>query len=250
LDEWIAILLPFVLLMSRIAAFIAVCPIFGWRSVPLVVRSGLVVMLTVFFAASMPPAVDPTGVGWVRAVVLILQEAIIGLALGLAARFVYSAVQQGGLIAAQQMGFADAGVIDPVSGSRARPISTLFEMTFALLFLIAGGHQLLLMVVANSFQGFPVAEAPDIGGLAGGLVNAGSAMLLFALKLAAPMLAGFLILAVLLCIIARVLPEMNILLASFPLRVGMGLFMAAAIMPLMNAFTNDLAKWMSSFLVV
>jgi len=42
---------------------------------------------------------------------------------------------------------------------------------------------------------------------------------------------------------------MNILLASFPLRVGMGLFMAAAIMPAMNVFTVELARWMRDFLI-
>jgi len=250
MEAWVAILLPFALMTARVGAFVSVSPIFGWRAVPLVVRAGVALLITVFFAACMPPTVNAAGVHWVRAVVLIFQEATIGLGLGLVARFVYSAVQQGGMIAAQQMGFADAGVIDPVSGTRSRPIAAFFEMTFALLFLAAGGHHLLLAMIARSFKGFPVAAAPDVPVLAEGVVMAGSAMLLFALKLAAPMLAGFLILAVLLCILARVLPEMNILMASFPLRVGAGMFMAAAIMPSLNAFTIELAKWMNRHLIV
>ncbi len=249
MEEWIAILLPFVLLMSRVAGFILVSPIFGWRTVPVYIRVSLAMLITVFFAVSRAPAVDAAGVHWAGAVVLILQEATIGLALGLAARLIYSAIQQGGMIAAQQMGFADAGVIDPVSGTQSRPIAAFFEMVFALLFLAAGGHHLLIRILDRSFDGFPVAAAPDISVLAGGVVRAGSAMMLFALKMAAPMLGGFLILSVLLCILARVLPEMNILLASFPLRVGVGLFLAAAIMPSLNAFTLELARWMNKFLV-
>ena len=250
MEDWIAILLPFALLMARVTAFLSVSPIFGWRTVPVIVRAGTMVMITIFFAVNMPPTVDAVNVHWLRAIVLMLQETVIGLALGLAARLIYSAIQQGGLIAAQQMGFADAGVIDPVSGSRTRPISTLFEMTFAMLFLAAGGHHLLLIAVANSFQSFPVGGPPDISVLTEGLVKAGSAMFFFALKLAAPMLAGFLILAVMLCILARVLPEMNILLASFPLRIAMGLFMAAAIMPSLEVFRAELADWMKRFLIV
>ena len=250
MEAWIAILLPFVLLTARVGGFVLVSPIFGWRAVPVVVRAGLVLLLSVFFGAIMPPAIDGAAVHWLRAIVLIFQEAIIGLGLGLAARLVYTAVQQGGMIAAQQMGFSDAGVIDPVSGSRSRPIAAFFEMIFALLFLAAGGHHLLLTIIARSFKGFPVAGTPDVALLTEGVVVAGSAMLLFALKLAAPILAGFLILAVLLCILARVLPEMNILMASFPLRVGVGVFMAAAIMPSFNAFTGELAKWMQRHLIV
>jgi len=249
MEAWFDILLPFVLLTARIGGFVLVSPIFGWRAIPMVVRAGLVLLLTVFFGATMPPAIDGAAVHWLSAIVLIFQEAIIGLGLGLAARLVYTAVQQGGMIAAQQMGFSDAGVIDPVSGSKSRPIATFFEMIFALLFLAAGGHHLLLTIIARSFKGFPVGGTPDISLLTEGIVVAGSAMLLFALKLAAPILAAFLILAVMLCILARVLPEMNILMASFPLRVGAGIFMAAAIMPSFHAFTGELAKWMQRYLI-
>jgi len=249
MEDWLAILLPFVLLTARVGGFVLVSPIFGWQAVPVVVRSGLVLMLTVFFAATMPPVINGADVHWLRAIVLIFQEAIVGLGLGLAARLVYSAVQQGGMIAAQQMGFSDAGVIDPASGSQSQPIASFFEMIFALLFLAAGGHHLLLTILARSFKGFPVGGTPDISLLTEGVVVAGSTMLLFALQLAAPVLAGFLILAVMLCILARVLPEMNILMASFPLRVGAGILMATAIMPLFNAFTGELAEWMRRYLV-
>ncbi len=249
MEDWIAILLPFVLLMSRVAAFVAVSPIFGWHALPWIVRAGIALLLTFFFASILPPASHPAGVGWLGAIILILQEAIVGLALGFAARFIFAAVRQGGLIAARQMGFADAGVFDPASGVRSRPIATLFEMIFVVLFLSAGGHRILLMVLARSFNSFPIAAVPNIPALTEGLVSAGSEMLLFGLKLAAPVLTGFLVLAILLSILAKALPEMNVLMASFPLRVGMGLFMAAAIMPTLNTFTVELARWMNRFLI-
>ncbi len=249
MQDWIAILLPFVLLMSRIVALLFASPIFGWQLVPVPVRVGLAMVVTWFFATINPPTIEAASVHYVQAVVLIMQEAIIGLAIGLALRLIYSAIHQGGLMASQQMGSGDAGVIDPSSGERSKPIATMFEMLFALLFLSAGGHRFIIRLIAASFRGFPIGSTPDIEMLASGIVQAGSAMLLFALKLAAPMLGGFLILAVMLCILARVLPEMNILMASFPLRMGIGIFLAGAIIPLLGAFTNELARWMSEFLV-
>ena len=94
----------------------------------------------------------------------------------------------------------------------------------------------------------PVAGGPDFGALAAGVLAAGSAMLLFALKLAAPVLAGFLILAVVLGVLARVLPEMNILLMSLPLRVAVGLILAMAMLPLLQSFTYEVAEWLNRFL--
>jgi len=247
--EWIAILLPFVLLLARLSGLVVVMPIFGWQVIPGMVRAGLALLLTVFFAASTPPAVAGE-VHWAQAAVLVAREATIGLALGLAARLIYLAIQQGGLIAAQQMGFSDAGVIDPDSGEdEAQPLGTLLEMTFALLFLAAGGHHLLVGLMHRGFQVFPVAGEVDVRVLTEAVIQAGSAMMVFALKLAAPVLAGFLILAVLLCILSRVLPEMNILMESFPLRVGAGLVLSAALMPTLNVFTHELAGWMSRFLI-
>ena len=95
----------------------------------------------------------------------------------------------------------------------------------------------------------PPGATPSIASLAEALVRAGSTMLLFSLKLAAPVLASFLVLGVLLAVLARVLPEMNVLLISFPLRVGLGLFMAAAIMPALHSFAGELAQWINQLLI-
>ena len=249
MEDWINILLPFVLVISRVGAFVGVSPVFGWRALPWVVRSGIALLLTIFFASILPPASLPVPVHWFGAIVLIFKEAIVGLALGLATRLIFSIIRQGALIAARQMGVADAGIFDPVSGDTSQPIATLFEMIFTVLFLSAGGHRILLMVLGRGFDLFPIAGDLNIPVLAGGVLKAGSEMLLFALKLAAPVLGGFLILAVLLSVLAKALPEMNILLVSFPLRVGMGLFMAAAIMPTLNTFAVELARMMNRFFV-
>jgi flagellar biosynthetic protein FliR len=146
------------------------------------------------------------------------------------------------------MGMAEAETIDPLSGEESQPIGQLLEMTFAVLFLVAGGHRLLLALVKQSYDVFPVGHAPSMSALAEALIQSGSLMLVFALKLAAPLLAAFLLLMVVLAVMARVLPEMNILLASLPLRVGLGFFVAAAFMPTLSAFTSDFGDWLSRLL--
>jgi len=248
-NTWIGLFLPVSLVLARTSGFFAVLPIFGWRSLPMRVRVAIALLVTLFFAMNTPVDLPAGEVHWVTAGLLLARELLCGIALGMAANFVFLAAQQGGRMAAMQMGFADAGIIDPVSGEQERPMGMFFEMTFALLFLIAGGHRLLLLTLARSYRAFPVGSTPSTGQMVEGVVGAGSAMLLFALKLASPVLAAFLILAVVLAILARVLPEMNILLTSFPLRVGMGLFMAAAIMPTMNSFAGELAAWMNRYLI-
>ena len=206
-------------------------------------------LITVFFAMIIPTNVGAEAARWPVAVVMLLQEIVCGLALGLAINLVFSAVKQAGAIASRQMGFAMAEIVDPASGQSSDPIGVFFEMIFILFFLVAGGHHLLLLAIRRSYELFPVGVTPGAGALAEGIVRAGSTMLLFALKLAAPLLAGTLVLSVVMAVLARAVPEMNVLLLSLPLRVGLGLLLAAAIMPLMGAFTDELADWMNRLLV-
>jgi len=248
--DWTATFLPFALVMARVAAFFAVLPLFSWRALPMRVRAAMALLMTLFFAAMTPPPnLGAVQVAPMAAIILIIGEALVGLALGLAASLVFRSVQVGARFAGRQMGFAIANVIDPTTGEQASPVGMIFETCFMLLFFAARGHHLLVLAMDASFRAFPIASVPDIPMLVAGLVKGGSAMMLFSMRLAGPVIAAFVVLSVLLGVIARVLPEMNILVLSFPLRIGLGLLIAAALMPMMNDFTLELADWMSRFFI-
>lgn len=245
MEAWIAILLPFVLLLGRISAFFAVLPIFGNRAIPMQVRAGAAILVTIFFAMITPVTIAPAKVGTLEAGLMLSGEILYGLALGLAISLVFQAVRQAGCMAEREMGFATSSIIDPVSGEEGDAVSLLFDTAFMLVFLAAGGHRLLLSAIGGSYKLFPMGSAPNPAVMAEAIVSAGAAMLLFALKLAAPVLAALLVLAVVMALLARALPEMNILLESLPLRIGLGLILAAAVVPMMNSFIAELADWMN-----
>ena len=243
------IVVPFMLVLARVSGLFAVLPVFGVRSAPVRVRAGLALVVSMVFASVLPADVGAADGHWLAVGMLLVREVVTGVVLGLAVALVFGAVRQAGLIIKRQMGLAVAQEIDPMSGERTDPVGLLMEMCFSVLFLAAGGHRLMLRLVARSYEVFPIGQGPTAGAMAEATIDAGVVMLTFALKLAAPMLGAFLVLAVVLAILARILPEMNILLASLPLRVGLGLFVAAAIMPSLNAFTIELGDWLNRFLV-
>ncbi|MHC4294571.1 MAG: flagellar biosynthetic protein FliR [Planctomycetota bacterium] len=249
MEDWISILLPFALILARISGFFAVVPFFGGTQIPVRIRAGLTLMMTIFFALITSPGPATGNVGVVQASLMLTREIVCGAGLGMAARLVYMGVQQGGRIVGRQLGVMMASVIDPTTGERSQSLGILFDLSFMLLFMIAGGHHLLLIMFARSYEVLPMGTPPDMAALAEGIVSAGSMMLVFALKLAAPVLAAFLALGVTLAVLARVLPEMNLLLTSLPMRVGLGLFIAAAILPMLEGFTAELTEWMKRFLI-
>jgi len=239
---------PLVLVLARVSGFLASLPVFSWRSVPLRVKVGLALALTLVFATVVPVEASLAEAAWPAVALLVAREALTGAALGLAVALVYASVRQAGMIIKRQMGLAVAREINPMTGETSQPVGMLMEMCFTVFFLASGGHRLLLRLMARSWEVFPVGRWPAMADAAEAILDAGLAMLMFALRLAAPMLAAFLVLAVALAILARILPEMNILIASLPLRIGLGLFMAAAILPSIQGFTSELGDWLNRFL--
>jgi len=241
-------LLGFALVLTRISTFFLVIPVFGWRAIPMRVKAAATVLLSLFFAIRCPLGVDPSRVSFLQALLLLANEASYGLALGLIVLMLFSVVKLAGRITERQMGLAMAQVMDPLTGERARPLGSLLEMIFILLFLSANGHHLFLLALSKSYEAFPPGTIPTIGTLTSGVTAAGSAMFVAALRLAAPMLAAFLLLMVAMALLARLVPEMNILFISMPLRVGLGLLMAATFLPFINSFVSELSDWMGRLL--
>ena len=235
---------PRMLLMARVSGLMLSAPLFSTGFVPRVVKVGLIVVITMFFSCTGALPSVPLSAHWLALTVAMLGEILCGLAIGLAAQLVYLAVQQAGIILSQQMGMTDAEVIDPTANQENESMATFMEMTFALLFLTAGGHHLLLGALGKSFAVFPGGAGPNISMMAGAVTSAGSSMMVFALKLAAPSLGAFLILSVVLAVLARTLPDMNILFESFPLRIGLGLIMAVAMIPSLDRFNSELSSYM------
>jgi flagellar biosynthetic protein FliR len=241
-------LLAFAMVLTRISAFFLVLPVFGWKSIPVRLKVALTVLVAVFFSMITPLAIEPKGISVLEAILLIANEASYGLALGLIAALVFSAIKLSGRVVERQMGMAMAQIMDPLTGERTQPMGSLLEMIFILLFLSANGHHYFLLIISRSYEAFPAGSVPTIPVLAEGVIKAGSTMFLLGLRLAAPMLGAFLLLMVVLAVLARMVPEMNILFISLPLRVGLGLLMAAMFLPLINAFVGEFAEWMGKLL--
>ena len=240
-------LLGFALILTRISAFLLVLPVFGWQTVPIRLKAALAIFLSLFFYAVTPRGAPPD-VSVLAAIILLAGEAAYGLALGLIVMLLFSSVQISARIIEQQMGLTMAEIIDPVTGEETSPLSTLLETIFVLLFLSANGHHLFLLILSKSYEAFPPGTVPTMGVLAGGVIETGSAMFIACLRLAAPMLAAFLILMVALALLARLVPEMNILFVSMPVQVALGIFLAAVFLPFLGGFVSEMATWMAKLL--
>lgn len=243
-------LLGLVLVLTRISAFFLVVPIFGWLSIPVRIKVSVALLLSIFFLMVMPLPLDASRISVPEAILMLSNEAIYGLALGLIIALIFSAVKLSARIIERQIGFAMANILDPLTGETTQPLGSLIEMIFIILFLSANGHHLLLSVIFRSYEAFPAGSIPTAQLLTNGVIQAGSAMFIASLKLAAPVLAAFLLLMVILAVLARIEPEMNILFISLPMRVGLGFFMIIIFLPFFCSYMSEIAELMNKILPI
>jgi len=241
-------LLVFAMVLTRISAFVLVVPVFSWQSIPVRIKIATCLLLTIFFVAVKSPQINIETFSVIRVIMFMAIEATYGLALGLIMALVFSAVALNGRIVERQMGMALANVVDPLTGERSKPLSMLLDMLLILMFLSANGHHLFILTISRSYDVFTVGTMPSIATLTAGVIEAGSTLLIAGLRLAAPMLAAFLLLLVALGVLAKIAPEMNILFLSLPARVGLGLVMSIFFIPFIYGFISEFADWMNKLL--
>jgi len=241
-------LLSFAMVLTRISGFLLFVPLFGVESIPMTIKVAATILLSVFFSIVNPPAVAVQQASAVQVMLLLGCEATYGLALGVIANVLFSAVKIGGRIVEDQMGLTMAEVLDPLTEERGQPVGSLLEMIFIIAFLAANGHHLLIKVIQRSYELFPAGKIPTVAVLAGNMLEATTTMLAAGLRLAAPMLAALLILLIALAILARVVPEMDIFFISFPLRILLGFVMLVIFVPFIDGFVGEMAQLMAKVL--
>jgi len=205
----------------RIGAMFMAAPIFGAKTVPARIRVGLAFVITLVIAPMLPapPAVDPLSVA---ALVIILQQVIIGAVMGLALQLVFSTVVAGAQIIAMQMGLGFAEMVDPANGQQTPVLGQFYTLFTTLVFLAMNGHLLLLELLVESFLTLPV--GPSGLGPGGYFALAGWGTQLFAgaLWLSLPAVASLLVVNVAFGVMSRAAPQLNIFAIGFPVAMIMG----------------------------
>ena len=250
MDFMITKLLGFFMILTRVSSFFLILPFFSWKTIPVRVKVALAFLLSVFFAMITPINFDCSQVKPLQAVLFLAYESIYGLAIGLMVLILFSVIKISGQIIERQMGLTMGSVLDPTTGEENQPFGILMETLFILFFLAMDGHHLFLMVISRSFEAFPAGTIPTLATLVNGVMQSFTVMFITALRLAAPLLAMFMMLLVSLAVLARVAPEMNILFISLTLRVSVGLLMATTFLPFIKEYVTEFSQWMNKLLPI
>jgi len=232
LNAWLtAFLWPFV----RILALVATAPVLGHTSVPIRVKIGLAGFMAVIVAPTLT-AMPPVTVFSAPGVWILVNQVLIGAALGLTMQIVFGAVETAGGVIGLSMGLGFATLFDPTSHGSTDVLSMLLNMIAMLAFLALDGHLQMIGALVMTFQSLPVSA--DVLSASGWRTLADWGMTLFAggMMLALPVVTALLIANLCLGILNRAAPQIGVFQVGFALTMLVGLLLIQLMLPNMIPF--------------
>ena len=168
------------------------------------------------------------------------KELIAGLFIGFAFLLIFLGVQMGGSLVGLQIGFGLVSVFDPQSQEQTSVIGELQFLLAMLFFLAINGHHILISSIFQSFKIIPPGAIGFSSLAAEKMVSMMAMSFVIAIKIAAPLMVTLFLTDVALGIIARTMPQMNVFIVGFPLKIGVGLVMLVFSLPLFSLILEKL----------
>jgi flagellar biosynthetic protein FliR len=213
--------------------------VFGGSTVPTQTRILFSLMLSLIL---LPLIAVPAGALPLEALPLAwlgVSELLVGLVMGAALVFIFAAVQYAGQIIDFQMGFAIVNLIDPTQDIQI-PVMGFFHFLIAILiFLAMDAHFWIIRALVDSFAIVPIMTASFSGPVTGGIAKAFGDLFVIAMRIAAPTIAVLMLYNASLGIIAKTVPQINLLIVGFPVRIALGLIVVGLSMVFFHPYLSS-----------
>lgn len=232
INQFVQLLLVF----ARITGTLTTAPFFGSKVIPVYVRIGFAVLLSLSMLpySAWNTERQPTSLlilGW-----LVFLELLYGLAAGYVAALFLQAVQMAGQLIDMQIGFGMINVFDPQQGQQV-PLVGNFKFLIALVvFLAVQGHHVLIQALVENFRSVSLGVQLHLDHAAAFLIDAVANMFVLALRIALPVMGTVLMTDVALGILARIMPQMNVFVVGITGKLIVGMIMLFLILPFYVSF--------------
>jgi flagellar biosynthetic protein FliR len=210
-----SLIVIFSLVLARISGLVATAPFLPGSEVPMRVRALLVLAIALLITPSQWARHLPTSQNLVMFSLAVLGELCVGGLLGLGLQFFFGGVQIGGLLISQTSGLTLADVFNPALDNDIPLFSHLMQLLSVAIFLALGGHRLLVAGLLATFQSVPPGSLEAIPSLWDLLTALVAQSFGLGLRIAAPSVTALLLVTIVLGLVSRTLPQLNIMSFGF-----------------------------------
>lgn len=233
----------FFLVFARISGIFVISPFFGSLSIPIRVKAGLALFISLLIFPVVNQYIPSVPEELNKYFFLTVSEVIIGIIIGFLCTLVMSAFQISGEFYSVQMGFGFVNTVDPLSQVEQPIIGQLIGFFALIIFLIIGGHHLMLIAIFNSYEAVPVFSLTAANLISAKIVEVFCGMFMIAMKIAMPIMGVLFLVTLALGLLARVAPMMNIMVLGWGITIIMGIITLMFVLPMLyevavNVFTH------------
>jgi len=226
-------LLFFFMVLVRMSAFVVSWPVFGVENVSQQIKIllALVITMVVFPTLTMTAAQGEALKGDLG--LLVVREVFVGLSLGFLARLFFFSFRVAGEMLSQAMGLTSAQVYNPTMGGQITSVEQYYVTLASFFYLAVNGHHFLISGLVDSYQWVPpatlslnVSQFVGVGHMVQEVIELG-------LKMSAPVVVSILVVNLVLGVVGKTVPQLNVLITSFPINIMVGFFLMFVTLPLM-----------------
>lgn len=232
-----ALAATFMLVFARIGAMVMLLPGFGETNIPVRVRLGIALMLTLILLPLHRAAYHVDLNAMAPLLVMMVHEIIIGVVLGATARMTLAALQVAGSVIAQQLGLGFVTSVDPTQGQQGALLGNFLTLLGLTLLFATDMHHLIIAALNDSYNIFAPGTLLPSGDVASLATRAFTTAFKIGIQLSAPFIVFGLVFNLGLGILARLMPQMQVYFVGVPLSIlGGFLILAVIITTMMGTF--------------
>jgi flagellar biosynthetic protein FliR len=229
----------FGMVLLRMSAFTVSWPVFG-AELP---NHQIKILFALILATVMFPTLhwNPAQIAAMKGdlIVLAAREAFIGLALGYLARFFFFSFRVAGEMIAQAMGLSSAQVFNPSLGGQTTAVEQVYVAVASLFYLAVNGHHFLIQGLAKTMEVVPVAQMTLNTSQFTGVGHMIHDVIELGLRLSAPVVISILVVNIILGVVGKTVPQLNVLITSFPINILVGLILMIITFPMLMDHMGD-----------
>lgn len=237
-----ASLLSGIYVFARIIGFFRFSPVFNRKEIPGMVKIALALMFTVILVCLVQPPVNVAKNAQDSMLLSIILNFVVGAIIGYMAQLILIAIEAGADMINMQMGLSSAMVLDPTTSSQVSILTKLFSLLGLLIFIELGGVYWLIKALLRSFEIFPLyATSLPLAKIVNMdyLIKMSSNVLYMGLQIASPVLLATLGQDIILGVISKTAPQVNVFQLSFLFKPVFGAAILCWIMPMLLNIISD-----------
>ncbi|MHC5269554.1 flagellar biosynthetic protein FliR [Enterococcus sp. LJL98] len=217
------------LIFIRMTAFMVISPVFSQKGIPNLAK---VMLSAALMLVTFPLVTDFEVIGNLFLFALVVwKEVLFGLAMGFLSQLIFTGVEMAGQMIDFQVGFSMAQAFDPTFEMMASQYGKLYYWLTLMLVFLTNLHHLLIKGLIASFRLVPLGAATLEGPTVEGVMRLFALTFEMSLHLAAPLVISAMIIDILLGILSRSIPQINVLMMGMPMKTSISFVMFLLLLP-------------------